>query len=295
MDNAKKTTILGYASGIGAGNHDCSRGPETINKSKYFNKINHFIDQFKFLRSEEKVEKLAAIPAIAKINEALAQSSTQLIKNNTFFITLGGDNCCSIGSWSGVADAKRAQGAIGLIWLDAHLDSHTPQSSESKNVHGMPLAVLLGQGDERLTHIQYQGPKIAPENVCVIGARSYEAPEKALLESLGVRIYYMPEIQARGLHAVFEEAIEQVNRNTLGYGICLDLDVIDPIDAPGVGSPAPDGLKSTILKEEMFALKHDKRLLGLEIVEFNPVLDLNNKTEKIIIELISVFADRKES
>lgn len=291
MDNTKKTTILGYASGLGAGNHDCYLGPDAINKSKYFSKINHFIGQFKLFRSPQQVEKLEAIPAIAKINTELAQTCAQLIRNNNFFITLGGDNCCSIGSWSGTASAKHGQGSIGLIWLDAHLDSHTPQSSESKNVHGMPLAVLLGYGDERLTQIEYPGAKIAPENVCIIGARSYESGEKALLESLGVRIYYMPEVEQRGLHAVMKEALNYVNQNTIGYGICLDLDVIDPKDAPGVGTPEPNGVEGSILMQELIALKDDKRLQGLEIVEFNPELDMNQKTEKIIIDLITHFVN----
>ena len=289
MDKAKKTTILGYASGIGAGNHDCSRGPDALYKSKYFNKINDFIDQFKFFRSNEKVEKLEAIPAIAKINEELAETTRNLSKNDDFFITVGGDNCCSIGSWSGVAAAKRESGPIGLIWLDAHLDSHTPQSSESKNVHGMPLAALLGQGDQKLTQLLYNNPKVAPENVCVIGVRSYEPAEEALLISLGVRIYYMPEIKKRGLDTVIKESILHVNRNTIGYGICLDLDVIDPKEAPGVGSPAPGGVESGKLIECLLPLKQDKRLLGLEIVEFNPELDKDNKTEKIIVELINNF------
>lgn len=294
MDNTKKTTILGYASGIGAGNHDCSLGPDAINKSKYFSKINHFIGQFKFFRTPEQVEKLEAIPAIARVNTELAQTCAQLIRNNNFFITLGGDNCCSIGSWSGTASAKREQGALGLIWLDAHLDSHTPQSSESKNVHGMPLAVLLGYGDKQLTYIEYPSPKIAPENVCIIGARSYEAGEKALLESLGVRIYYMPEVNQRGFHDVMNEAVNHVNRHTIGYGICLDLDVIDPKDAPGVGTPEPNGIEGTIILKELMAHKDDNRLQGLEIVEFNPQLDLNHKTENIIIDLISHFSNETE-
>lgn len=290
MDKSKKPTILGYASGIGAGNHDCSKGPDAIRKSNYFSKINDFIDQFKLFNAGNSVEKLNAIPEIAKINDELAKTVSQLVRNNQFFITLGGDNCCSIGTWSGAAAAKKERAKIGLIWIDAHMDSHTPDSSHSKNVHGMPLAALLGFGDERLTNIMTPSAKVQPENVVVIGARSYEAEEKDLLDQLNVKIYYMSDIEELGLDVVLQEAIERVNKHASGgYGICLDLDVIDPEEAPGVGSPEPNGIPSEDVLEAFDYLKHDRRLLGLEIVEFNPVLDKENKTEKLIVDLIKHF------
>jgi len=286
MDKSKKITLLGYASGLGAGDHGCAQGPNAIRKSNYFSKINDFIDQFKLFKSGNSIEKLDAIPEIVKINENLAKSTAELVKQNKFFITLGGDNCCSIGSWSGASAAKHTNGKIGLIWLDAHMDSHTPDSSHSKNVHGMPLATLLGYGDKRLTQIMTKKPKVSPENVALIGARSYEPEERALLEELNVKIYYMPEVQKRGFDVIMNEAIKHVTRHTVGYGICLDLDVIDPSEAPGVGTPEAEGISKNAMIDAFSHLKHDKRLLGLEIVEFNPLLDKEHKTEKLIFDLI---------
>jgi arginase len=203
----------------------------------------------------------------------LADASHAAAAARRFPIVLGGDHSCAIGTWSGIAQAIRPQGALGLIWIDAHLDSHTPDTSESGAPHGMPLAALLGHGDPQLTDVFDWRAKLAPEHVVVIGARSYELGEQALLECLGVRVMYMPEVTQRGMAACMAEAIERVSRGTAGWGVTLDLDAIDPADAPGVGSPELGGIRAAEMLEALRGLADQPGCAGFELVELNPTLD----------------------
>jgi arginase len=200
---------------------------------------------------------------------------------------LGGDHSCAIGTWSGAASAL--QGPLGLIWVDAHLDSHTPESSPSKNIHGMPLATLLGYGDPTLTGIQNAKPKILPENVVLIGIRHYEPAEHELLSTLGVKIFYMEDITEMGLDAVMTSALAIITEKTEAFGISVDVDGIDPLDAPGVGYREPNGIPAFDLLKSLKLLIQNKAFIGAEIAEFNPERDIEHKTEKLIIDLISLL------
>jgi arginase len=209
----------------------------------------------------------------------LADAVRASLRARRFPLVLGGDHSCAVGTWSGVAEAHRAEGngrpggAIGLIWIDAHLDSHTPETSESQAPHGMPLAALLGHGAPALTDLYGWRAKLSPRHVVVIGARSWEAGEAALLKSLGVRVMTIDEVAQRGLPACIDEAVHIVSTGTVGYGVSFDVDAIDPHDAPGVGSPEAGGIRA---HEAVLALTHfaaDPRLLAFELVEYNPQLD----------------------
>jgi arginase len=208
-----------------------------------------------------------------------------------FPLVIGGDHSCAIGTWSGVNAFLGGTGRLGLLWLDAHMDSHTFKTSPSKAIHGMPLACLLGYGDAKLTHVIYDRPKILPQDVCLIGVRSFESEEAALLQTLGVRIYFMDEIKKRGLQKVFREAVARVSQHTAGYGISLDMDVLDPSEEPGVGSPAPDGLHRMELLAAFKSANADRRLLALEVVEYNPHRDNNYKTAHAVRELCDALLD----
>jgi hypothetical protein len=164
--------------------------------------------------------------------------------------------------------------------------SHTPETTESGNIHGMPLAALMGYGDSRLTQLLFSAPKLLPESVILIGIRSFEKAEAALLKRLNVRIFDMYEIQTRGLTAVITEAVEIVSKNTVGYGISIDIDSIDPEEAPGTGAKELNGIASQDLCTALqkLLLSPDKRFIGAEIAEFDPNQDKNKKTEKIIFE-----------
>jgi arginase len=167
------------------------------------------------------------------------------------------------------------------------MDSHTFRTTPSRAINGMPLACLLGQGDERLTGIVSSRPKLRPEDVCLIGVRSFESGEQALLRELGVRIYLMQEVRTRGFAEVFDEARLQVRENTAGYGISLDLDVLDPAEEPGVGSPVPGGILRRDMVKALQSLQGDSKLLAMEIVEFNPYRDRRFATARAVHDLVA--------
>lgn len=217
-----------------------------------------------------QADKMATVSAFMP---RLADTVRGAAANGAFPLVLGGDHSCAIGTWSGIADAWRAAGRIGLIWIDAHLDSHTPQTSESQAPHGMPLAALLGHGLPALTDLFDWRAKLLPQHVVVIGARSYETGERALLQRLGVRVMAIDEVARRGLDACIAEAIRIVSRGTCGYGVSFDLDAIDPRDVSAVGSPAEQGIGAQTAVAALRGFAGDARLLGFELVEYNPERD----------------------
>ncbi len=277
---------IGYASGIAAEDVGCKDGPIVLFKTHEFKNTT-------YLSEIKNPDKYIVVNDICT---RLSEEVVQCIKNKQFFTIIGGDHSCAIGSWSGAAHALRNKGDIGLIWIDAHLDAHTPQTSPSGNIHGMPVAVLLGHGDDRLIHIQDKLPKIKPENLCLIGMRSYESGEQDLIRKLNIKVFYMDEVLRRGFDAVFGEAREIVTRNTIGYGLSLDIDGIDPVDAPGVGTPEENGISGESIRQAFikYCIQDKKsqthqKLFGLELVEFNPHRDVDKKTEILMIKLLEVF------
>jgi arginase len=275
---------IGYASGIAAEKPTCCMGPIILQEALK-NKAN--LEWANTLYPQKSAAQLAAIDAVAAINQTLALNTYEWTLQHERFLVLGGDHTSGIGTWSGAASA--VNGHMGLIWIDAHMDSHTPETSHSKNLHGMPLAVLLGHGDQRLTQLFDKKIKLLPNNVCLIGVRSFEDEEAKLLEQLGVRIYFIEEVLTRGFKTVFAEAQNIVTQNTAAYGISLDIDAIDPKDAPGTGASVAGGFLAESLLDAFQDLSSDKRLLGLEIAEFDPTLDQEHKTENIIIDLINTL------
>ena len=210
---------------------------------------------------------------------ALEQGETPLV--------LGGDHSIAAGSVSGVAEFYRRRGqSIGVIWIDAHSDINTPETSPSGNVHGMPLAALLGLGPEPLANLFGYAPKIAPENTVLIGVRDIDAAERENIHRAGVaEVYTMRDIDERGMRTVMEEALRAAGRGTAGYHVSLDLDWIDPEDAPGVGTPVRGGATYREAHLAMEILADHGRLLSFEMVEVNPVIDEHNRTADLAVEL----------
>src|SRR5271168_168006 len=202
-------------------------------------------------------------------------------------VVLGGDHSIAVGTVSGVAEFYRRQKQkIGLIWIDAHSDINTPETSPSGNVHGMPLAALLGLGPEPLADIFGFSPKIAAENTVIIGVRDIDAAERENIHRAGVAaVYTMRDIDERGMRTVMEEALGIVSRGTAGYHVSLDMDWIDPEDAPGVGTPVRGGVTYREAHLAMEILADHGRLLSFEIVEVNPVIDDRNRTADLAVEL----------
>lgn len=280
---------LAVASGIAAADSGCQDGPYEI--IRFVNETNRttVIDVDIVQQACNLNEKLDLVYAVNYLLSHLAYNS---IKNSDFPIVLGGDHSCAIGTWSGIASAYEEE--IGLIWIDAHLDAHTFETSISKNIHGMPVAVLLGQGHHRLINLFRAIPKIKPENLCIIGARCYEEGEQKTLEDLGVKIIYMNEVSDLGFANAFNLAREHIKRNTSIYGISIDLDAIDPMQAPGVGTPVEQGIDNRELLESIREALHEDNIIGFELAEYNPHHDINNATLNIIFELIGTFDNKIE-
>jgi arginase len=190
-------------------------------------------------------------------------------------IVIGGDHSCAIGTWGGIA--KKYQ-EFGLIWVDAHMDSHTPETSITQNVHGMPAANLLGYGD----FANLIQPSLKPENVVFIGIRSYEQAERELLESLGIKIFYAHD--PNGLDAILQETFDYFP-SALPLGITIDVDAFDPKYTPGVNTPEPGGLDFNEFIKGV-KLHQKKPFCAVEIVEFNPIFDIDNITAKNVERLV---------
>jgi len=274
--------IIGIASGIGAGNPGCGQGPHFLHRNPDFLKeIDAYWAAFFSLPESPK----DAYEKLQVFYEKAAQKIYEIYQQEGYLLSIGGDHSCAIATWSGVAEALRPSGDLGLLWIDAHMDSHTPETSESGNIHGMPLAALLGYGDSRLTQILSDKPKIHPENLVLIGIRSYESGEANLLQSLGVRIYYIEEVKERGLQAVMEEAIDKVSKNTAGYGVSLDLDSMDPLYFSAVGTPVDNGLHPEELLA-CFSCFSSRPPVTFEIVEYNPFLDPDLKSAQLLLRIL---------
>ncbi|NTV10992.1 MAG: ornithine--oxo-acid transaminase, partial [Zoogloea sp.] len=175
--------------------------------------------------------------------------------------------------------------ALPILWTDAHLDSHTTHTTQSGNIHGMPLAALLGQGDRALTGLD--GPHLDPSRVCVVGAHSWEDEEAVLLDRLGVRVFRMDEVARRGLPVVMAEALAIARRGSAGFGLSLDLDALDPAALPAVTCPVPHGMAPEALVEVLALLRGCPDLVALEIVEYVPALDADGRTGRWLARFAS--------
>jgi arginase len=226
---------------------------------------------------------------LEEISQACRRLASLVIKaheDNRVPVILGGDHSIAAGSVAGTASYCRRQNArIGLIWIDAHTDFNTPETSPSGNVHGMPLAAILGMGPEELTHVEGFSPKVEISNAVVIGARSIDAGEKERIRQTGLRVVTMKELDVRGMSAVMQEAIERASDGTAGFHCAFDLDVVDPRFAPGVGTPVFGGITYRESHLAMEMIYDSARLLSIEMVEVNPVLDEENSTGLLAVEL----------
>jgi arginase len=227
---------------------------------------------------------------LAEITETCTRTAEAVVKALEEGMTpllLGGDHSMAVGSVSGVAEFYRRKGEkIGVIWIDAHSDINTPDTSPSGNVHGMPLAALLGLGPEPLGNIFGYAPKISGENTVLIGLRDIDTGERHNIQRAGIgKVYTMRDIDERGMRTVMEEALQAAGRGTAGYHVSLDMDWIDPEDAPGVGTPVRGGATYREAHLAMEILADHGRLLSFEIVEVNPVIDEHNRTADLAVEL----------
>jgi arginase len=223
---------------------------------------------------------------IARVCDKLYRTSLRALEKEGFPLVLGGDHSLAAGSVAATADFVRRQSKpLGLIWVDAHGDMNTPASSDSGNVHGMPLASLLGHEPAELARIGGFAPKVAPEHTVLIGIRNLDAREKEIVRASGVHVFTMKDIDRSGIAAIVEQALARAGGGTAGIHVSFDLDVCDPTLAPGVGTPVKGGLDYREAHMVMEMLADSGQLLALDLVEVNPILDDRNTTAVLGVEL----------
>lgn len=293
MQNMEKIAFIGVAVGLGAQKIETELGPELVKSSEYIHELiySEHLGYWKSMLYPDVSEKTdlsykQRLEIISKLVLDLAQETAQAIEENNFPIVIGGDHSIAVGTWSGIVGALKAKKAFGLIWFDAHMDAHTPKTSPSMTLHGMPVAVLLGKGEMTLVNTYEPGQKIDPRHLVLMGTRSFEEGEAQLLKHLGVKIFSSQEIIERGFEIVCQEALEIVNRGTKGFGLSIDLDGFDPKYAPGTGSHAPHGLDPELILGGLATLMNHPNCKAFEVAEFNPVLDKNHKTLNLIENII---------
>lgn len=233
---------------------------------------------------------------VMKQKEFFTQVATKVrtaLKRDEFPLLLGGDHSCAIGTWSGVAAKLQEESKdLALMWVDAHMDAHRPDTSETGNLHGMPVAHLFGNGHEELTTILTKNPKLKPENIIYFGIRSFEKPEEDYLKDLGVKIYYQHMLNMNNFQELFLHEFEYLGKKTDGnVGITLDLDGLEPNEIAAVGTPEANGISASGFLEMLQQIDITK-LIAFEIAEYNPYLDKDNRSIEYISKLITLLAKK---
>ena len=227
------------------------------------------------------------LPQIADACVRLAELVDEAISAGKLPLVIGGDHSVAVGTISGVSKGlKRKKKSAGVIWIDAHADMNTPQTSPSGNVHGMPLACVIGMGPKALTHIYDYAPKVDPKNVALVGVRDVDALERPHVKTSGVRAFTMRDIDERGMRTVMEESIQIALAGTDGLHVSLDIDACDPDYAPGVGTPVAGGLSYREAHLAMEMIGDTGKMVSMEIVEVNPIIDEANRTGLLAVELV---------
>jgi arginase len=231
--------------------------------------------------------RLRYLEPILAVQRVLLEQVRASVAGGRLPLVLGGDHSVGLGSIAGVAKALGSE-RLGVLWVDTHGDFNVPETTPSGNIHGMPLAALCGYGDERLATLDAQAERgfVNPESVVVVGARELDEGEKVLMKEAGISVFSMAAIDRMGIHEVMRDAVAIASRGTRGIHLSFDLDVIDPQFAPGVGTPAPGGLTIREAHVVMETVAATGRLLGIDVVEVNPILDLVNRTGELAVDLI---------
>ncbi|AGX02192.1 MULTISPECIES: arginase [Bacillaceae] len=295
----KKLSIIGMPMDLGQMRRGVDMGPSAIRYAGVNERLKSLFEHIHDLgdiaigRPEVEIDpdtNLRNLELIADKTGQLAEKVDEVIKGGSFPLVLGGDHSIAIGTLAGVS---RHYKNLGVIWYDAHGDLNTAETSPSGNIHGMPLAASLGIGHPLLTGIGGYSPKVKPENIVIIGARALDEGEKELVKEKGIKVYTMHEIDRLGMARVMEEAIEYLRDRTDGVHLSLDLDGLDPNDAPGVGTPVIGGISYRESHLAMEMLAEAELITSAEFVEVNPILDDKNKTASVAVALMgSLFGEK---
>jgi arginase len=293
---AEKIRIIGVPMDLGASRRGVDMGPSALRVAGLQSRLKQLgrqvedIGNIPVKQPEEQHygEKNAKyLEEIAETCKGLAEIVRKSLDEDLFPLVLGGDHSIAVGTTAGVAAHFHKQSKRGgLIWLDAHGDMNTPETSPSGNVHGMPLASITGFGPPELTGLAPVKPMVEPRNVVLVGVREIDSKERRFAKESGVHVFTMRDIDERGMREVMSEALRFAGDDTAGIAVSLDMDFVDPSDAPGVGTPVRSGVtyREAHLALEMIA--DSRAMVSFELVEINPVIDLHNTTATLGAELV---------
>ncbi|MDE5413265.1 arginase [Alkalihalobacterium chitinilyticum] len=297
MKKFQKVSVIGVPMDLGQKRRGVDMGPSAMRYAGLIEEIQSldfevedYGDIYINRPGSSKEDGLRNLEEVIKASEELCRKVCEIEAEQSFPLILGGDHSISIGSIAGISQRHHN---LGVIWYDAHPDLNTEETSPSGNIHGMPLAVNLGIGHSRLTEIGGIVPKVKPENIVIIGARSIDEGERELIKEQGIKVFTMHEIDRIGMTKVIEETIEHFAGRTDGVHLSFDLDGIDPLDAPGVGTPVLGGIsyRESHLALEMLA--ESQLITSAEFVEINPILDNKNQTADVAVALVSSLLGKK--
>jgi arginase len=288
--------VIGAPLDLGAGRRGVDMGPSAVRVANLDARLAELGYQVEDLgnvavvQRESQAEgdpKAKYLCQITEICTRLAEMVAGVMSAAKFPLILGGDHSAAVGTVAGVSKHFREQKQkLGMIWIDAHTDMNTPASSPSGNVHGMPLACCIGLGPPDLAGIFGYSPKVDPGNVALVGIRSVDAKERDNVRRSGVHAFTMRDIDERGMRSVIAQAIDVASAGTAGIHVSLDMDAVDPDEAPGVGTPVRGGITYREAHLAMETLGDTGRLTSMEVVEVNPVIDEANRTAILAVELV---------
>lgn len=288
--------IIGAPMDLGAGRRGVDMGPSALRLANLNEKLTSLGYEIEDLGNVlvDQPETSPVGHESARYLQQIARTCTRLMEmvehaadQAKVPLVLGGDHSVAIGTIAGISNHyRKSSRKLGLIWIDAHADMNTPESSPSGNIHGMPLACCIGIGPRELTQLGGYAPKIDPANVAIIGLRSVDEAERRHVRETGVHAYTMRDLDERGLRSVLGEAIERVSEGTVGFHVSFDMDSVDPSEAPGVGTPVRGGMTYREAHLAMETICDSGRMTSMEIVEVNPVIDEVNRTALLGVELV---------
>jgi arginase len=293
---AQKVRIIGVPMDLGQSRRGVDMGPSALRVAGLqarLKQLGHQVEDIGNIpvKQPEEMpvgEKRAKYMAeIAETCKDLAEIVQKCLEEDFVPLVLGGDHSIAAGAVTGVAaHFRKEKKQIGYIWLDAHGDMNTPESSPSGNVHGMPLAAVMGYGAPELVDLLGFKPKVEPQNIVLVGVRDLDLQERRLVKKSGVRVFTMRDIDERGMREVMADALKYATDDTDGISVSLDMDFVDPSDAPGVGTPVRGGVTYREAHLAMEMIADSDAMASMEVVEINPVIDEHNRTALLGVELI---------
>ncbi len=293
----KKVNIIGFPMDLGAGRRGVDMGPSAMriaHLNEKLQQLGYEVEDLGDISIEimetQKVgnDKLKYVDEIERTSLKLAEVVEHTLENDEFPLCIGGDHSMALGTLAGISSYCIKRGLrLGVIWIDAHSDMNTDETTPSGNIHGMSLAASIGLGSKRLTEIYSPSPKVLPENTVIIGARSIDADEKNNIKKTGITVYTMSDIDKMGIHRITSKVLKQFKNNVDHIHVSFDVDSVEPTIVPGVGTPVPGGLSYREAHLLMETIAECGCMSSLEITEVNPILDNRNASAVFAVELVA--------